>query len=444
MSGGAAAASASAVRRAGSVKGPLLLATVILIGFFGIFGGWAALVPLSGAAIAPAVVAPSGFRKTIQHLEGGIVSQIRVREGSTVEAGDVLVVLDDVRTRAEYNTARARLAASLAKAARLTAEQQGAEEADFPAELLAQAEQDPAVRALIDAERDSLAARRQALTDQLAMRDGKVAQAKADLAAYEGSLASIDRQIELIGEEEATVVDLVQKGLDRKPRLLALQRARADLDGQRNTAVANAARTHELIAATMAEREALISGRAEEVATGLAEARAAANELQAAVQAAGDRLQRTVITAPVAGEVVDLKLRTLGGVVTPGEAIMDLVPRDEPLVIEARVSPKDIDVVHAGLSADIHLTAFHTRHMPRITGEVRQVSADRLTDAKTGEPYYTAEILVDMVKVHEKTPEVHLTAGMPAEAMIITGERTAFEYLIEPIKNSFRRSLRET
>ena len=162
------------------------------------------------------------------------------------------------------------------------------------------------------------------------------------------------------------------------------------------------------------------------------------------MQAASDRLQRTVIKAPVAGEVVDLKLRTLGGVVTPGEPIMDLVPRDEPLVIEARVSPKDIDVVHAGLPADIHLTAYHTRHMPRITGEVRQVSADRLTDAKTGEPYYTAEILVDMAKVHLKTPEVHLTAGMPAEAMIITGQRTAFEYLIEPIRNSFRRSLRET
>ena len=438
------AETATAVERAGSVKGPLLVTVAILLVFFGIFGGWAALVPLSGAAIAPAVVAPDGFRKTIQHLEGGIVSQLRVREGSTVEAGDVLVVLDDVRTRAEYNTARARLAASLAKAARLTAEQQGADTAVFPPELLAQAEEDAAVRALTDAERDSLVARRQSLVDQLAMRDGKVAQAKADLVAYEGSLASIDRQIELISEEEATVVDLVQKGLDRKPRLLALQRARADLDGQRNTAVANAARTRALIAATMTERQALISGRAEEVATGLADARASANELEEAVQAASDRLQRTVIKAPVAGEVVDLKLRTLGGVVTPGEPIMDLVPRDEPLVIEARVSPKDIDVVHAGLPADIHLTAYHTRHMPRITGEVRQVSADRLTDAKTGEPYYTAEILVDMAKVRLKTPEVHLTAGMPAEAMIITGQRTAFEYLIEPIKNSFRRSLRET
>ena len=126
---GVTAETATAVERAGSVKGPLLVTVAILLVFFGIFGGWAALVPLSGAAIAPAVVAPDGFRKTIQHLEGGIVSQLRVREGSTVEAGDVLVVLDDVRTREEYNTARARLAASLAKAARLTAEQQGADTA---------------------------------------------------------------------------------------------------------------------------------------------------------------------------------------------------------------------------------------------------------------------------------------------------------------------------
>jgi HlyD family secretion protein len=444
MSAVAVATGARAVERAGSVKGPLLVAAAVLFVFFGVFGSWAALVPLSGAAIAPAVVAPNGFRKTIQHLEGGIVSEIRVREGSTVEAGDVLVVLDDVRTRAEYSTARARLAATLAKGARLAAEQAGATVAVFPAELLAQAEEDPSARALVEAERTSLAARHQALADQLAMRDGKVAQAKADLASYEGSLASIDRQIELIEEEEATVVDLVQKGLDRKPRLLALQRAHADLDGQRNTAVSNAARTRELIAATLVERQALISGRAEEVATGLTEAQAASNELEASVQAARDRLRRTVITAPVAGEVVDLKLRTLGGVVAPGEAIMDLVPRDEPLVLEARVSPKDIDVVHAGLQADIHLTAYHTRHLPRITGEVRQVSADRLTDAKTGEPYYTAEILVDTAKVREKTPEVHLTAGMPADAMIITGERTMLEYLIEPIKNSFRRSLRES
>jgi HlyD family secretion protein/epimerase transport system membrane fusion protein len=434
----------SAVERAASFKGPLLAAAAILLVFFGGFGGWAVLAPLSGAALASAVVAPDGFRKTVQHLEGGIVADIRVREGSTVEAGDVLVVLDDIRTRADYNSARACLAATLAQGARLAAEQEGVEAPAFPGELLAQAEEDLATRALIDAERGSLGARRRALVDQLAMRDGKIGQAQSDLAAYEGSLASIDRQLVLIDEEIAAVADLLRKGLDRKPRLLALQRARADLDGQCNTSVANAAGTRELITTTRAERDARISGRAEEVATGLAEARASSNELRAAVQAAWDRLDRTVVTALVAGEVVDLKLRTLGGVIGPGEPILDLVPRDQPLVIEARVSPKDIDVVHPGLMADVYLTAYYTRHLPRVRGEVRQVSADRLTDPKTGEAYYTAQIVVDMAAVREKTPDVYLTAGMPAEAMIITGERTMFEYLIDPIRNSFRRALRET
>ncbi|MGD9508860.1 MAG: HlyD family type I secretion periplasmic adaptor subunit [Geminicoccaceae bacterium] len=433
-----------AVERAASFRGPLVAAVVILLVFFGGFGAWALLVPLSGAAVAPAYVAPEGFRKTVQHLEGGIVSEIRVREGSAVEEGEVVVVLDDTRAKADYNAARSQLVSMLARSARLAAEESGAATPAFAQDLLALGAADPEVGALIDAERQNLIARRQALADQVAMRDGKVAQAQADLAAYQGSLTSIDRQIELIDEEIATVEDLLRKGLDRKPRLLALQRARADLDGQRNAAVNNASGTRELIGATRAERAALISSQAEEVAAGLAEALAAANRLRAEVKAASDRLERTKVRAPVAGEVVDLKLRTIGGVITPGEPLMDLVPRDQPLVIEARVSPKDIDVVHPGLKADVHLTAFHMRHLARVQGEVKQVSADRLTDPKTGEPYYTAQIYVDLTEVQKKTPEVKLSPGMPAEAMIITGERTTFEYLIEPIRNSFRRALRET
>ena len=435
---------AATVERAASFRGPMLAATAILLVFFGGFGTWAVLVPLSGAAIAPAVVAPEGFRKTIQHLEGGIVSEIRVQEGSQVEAGDVIVVLDDTRARADYNGARAQLVSMLARSGRLSAEETGAATPRFADDLVAEAASDPDVRALMDAERANLVARTQALADQVAMRDGKIAQARADLASYEGSLTSIDRQLELIDEEIATVDDLLRKGLERKPRMLALQRARADLEGQRNAAVNNAAGTRELIVATQAERAALVSGRAEEVATGLAEALAAVNRLRAEVQSARDRLDRTEIRAPVAGEVVDLKLRTLGGVVTPGEPILDLVPRGQPLVLEARVSPKDIDVVHPGLKADIHLTAYHTRYLARVQGEVRQVSADRLTDQKTGEPYYTAQIYVDVAELQKSSPDVHLSPGMPAEAMIITGERTAFEYLIQPIRGTFRRALRET
>ena len=432
------------VERAASFRGPLLAAAVIIGIFFGGFGTWAALVPLSGAAVAPAYVAPEGFRKTVQHLEGGIVSDIRVREGSQVQAGDVIVVLDDTRARADYNAARSQLVSVLARGARLAAEQSGAAAPAFPPDLIAEAKVDREVETLMQAESANLLARRQAIADQVAMRDGKIAQAQADLASYEGSLTSIDRQLELIDEEIATVEDLLRKGLDRKPRLLALQRGRADLDGQRNAAVNNAAGTRELIVATRAERAALMSSRAEEVSTDLAAALADAGRLRAEVKAARDRLDRTLIRAPVAGEVVDLKLRTVGGVVTPGEQLLDLVPRDQPLVIEARVSPKDIDVVHPGLKADIHLTAFHTRHLARVQGEVVQVSADRLTDPKTGEPYYTAQIYVDMAEVQKKTPEVKLSPGMPAEALIITGERTTFEYLIEPIRNSFRRALRET
>ena len=437
-------ATSGGVERPASFRGPLLAALAVLLVFFGGFGAWAVLVPLSGAAVAPAYVAPEGFRKTVQHLEGGIISDLLVRDGSIVEAGDVLVVLDDTRARAEYSSARAQFVGTLARGARLAAEQSGAAAPVFPDDLIAEAAADPATLALMDSERENMLARRQALADQLAIRDGKVAQARADLGAYQGSLASIDRQIELIDEEIATVEDLLRKGLDRKPRLLALQRARADLDGERNAAVANADGTRELIVTTQAERAALISGRSEEVATGLAEALAASNQLRAEVRSARDRLDRTTIHAPVAGQVVDLKQGTLGGVIGPGEPILDLVPRDQPLVIEARISPQDIDVVHAGLVADVHLTAFHTRHLPRVRGEVVQVSADRLTDEKTGEPYYTVRIVVDMTKIQETSPELRLTAGMPAEAMIITGERTMFDYLIDPIRSSFRRALRET
>jgi HlyD family secretion protein/epimerase transport system membrane fusion protein len=208
--------------------------------------------------------------------------------------------------------------------------------------------------------------------------------------------------------------------------------------------VGSSARTRELIVATRAELAALASGQAQEVATGLAEARAEASELRSEVRAARDRMKRSVIRAPVAGTVVELQLRTIGGVLKPGDRVLDIVPRDEPLMIEARVAPADIDMVHAGLAADVHLLAYNSRHLPRIRGQVTKVSADRLTDPGTGEPYYTAQIVVDKALLERVAPEVALTAGMPAEALILTGERTMFDYLVEPIRLTFRRALRET
>jgi HlyD family secretion protein/epimerase transport system membrane fusion protein len=394
--------------------------------------------------VAPAVVAPEGYRRTVQHLEGGIVSEIRVRDGSAVQAGEVLVVLDGAQSREAFAAARARLLATLAREARLAAERAGAAQPEFPPELLAVAAEDPAVEELLAAERGSLTTRRQALADRVAVLNSRIAQAQADLATQEGGLASIDRQLALIDEEIVTVDDLLRKGLDRKPRLLALQRGRADLEGQRVAMLGSAARTRELIVATRAELASLTSTYAEEVATGLAEARAQAGELRAEVRAARERLDRTVLRAPVAGTVVELQLRTIGGVLKPGDRVLDIVPKDEPLVIEARIAPSDIDVVHPGLAADVHLLAYRSRHLPRIRGEVRKVSADRLTDPKNGEPYYTAQIVVDKATLQAVAPQVELTAGMPAEALILTGERTMLDYLIEPIQLTFRRALRES
>lgn len=434
----------SVAERAAGLKGPLLAASAIALAFFGAFGAWAAMAPLSGAAVAPAIVAPEGYRKTVQHLEGGIVREIRVRDGSKVEAGDMLVLLDDTQIRAAFASVQAKLAAEQARAARLHAERTGAAEPDFPEWLLALAREDAEAARLIEAERAMLQARRQALADQIAVLERRIAQAQTDLGAYEGNLVSTDRQLKLIDEEIETVKDLLVKGLDRKPRLLALQRARAELESQRTTAISSSARTRELMAATRAELAATRSRYAEEVATGLVEAQGNANQLQAQAQAARDQLQRVAIRAPVAGTVVNLQLHTAGGVIRAGEPILEIVPRDEPLVVEARVSPNDIDVVHAGLKADVHLLAYRSRHMPRIQGEVLKVSADRLVDQKTGQPYYSAQIVVDMALLHRKAPEVVLTSGMPAEALIITGKRTLVEYLLEPVRLSFRKALRET
>lgn len=432
------------VERAQRLRRPLIAAAVILLVFFGGFGAWAALVPLAGAAVASAVVAPEGSRRTVQHLEGGIVREIRVRDGSAVEAGDVVAVLDLAQTGEVYASARAQLVATLAREARLTAEQTGAPTAIFSQELIDLAAEDAGAERLIQAEAEALLARRRALADQVDVLRSRIAQAGVDLAAYDSGLVSIDRQLELIDEEIATVEDLLRKGLDRKPRLLALQRARADLEGQRVTSVGSSARTRELIVATRAELASLASEQAEEVATGLVEARAQASELRSKVRAARDQLDRTVIRAPVAGTVVELQLRTIGGVLKPGDRVLDIVPRDEPLLLEARVAPADIDVVHPGLFADVLLLAYRSRHLPRIRGEVVKISADRLTDPNTGEPYYRAQIAVDKAMLARVAPGVALTAGMPAEALILIGERTMLDYLIEPIRLTFRRALRET
>jgi HlyD family type I secretion membrane fusion protein len=416
----------------------------VLLAFFGGLGSWAATAPLAGAAVAPAVVAPEGHRKTVQHLEGGIVREILVREGDLVAAGQALVRLDDIPTRAEAAELEARWYATQAALARLAAEERGSRTVELDAELSAAAMASPAVAAAVAGEAEQLATRRAALEGHVTVLERRVEKERRAIEGLKAEAASYEQQRRYVEEELRSVTRLYEQGLERKPRLLALQRDRSQLDGSIATARAGTGRSREAIAEAQAEMASLRQERAAEVAKAATAARIEAGALAEKLKAARDRLGRTAVLAPVAGTVVELKVRTTGGVIGAGEPILDLVPAGDELVLEARVSPNDIDEVATDSRVQVHLTAYRTRHLPRLEGVVRQVSADRLTDQATQQPYYAARITVDRGELERLGAGVALTPGMPAEALIVTRERTLLDYLLAPVADVFRRGMRES
>jgi HlyD family secretion protein len=424
-----------------SLRLPLLAGGAVAVCFFGGLCGWAAMAPLAGAALAPAVVAPDGSRKTIQHLEGGIVRRILVHDGSHVVAAQALIELDDTAARSEHAALLAQRQALIAAEARLVAEQSSAAAVVFPSELAAAASQDPALARVLASEADRLTSRRTALADQQGVLAERVAQGEAEIQGLEEEIGSSQRQLELIAEEVEGVRTLLAKGLERKPRLLALQRAQAQIVGSVASSRAGIARARQVIAETRQQMRSLGSGQAETIAKELADTRRSLAPIEDHLRATADRLARTLIVAPVAGTVVGLQAKTVGGVVDPGQPVLEIVPAGAELLLEARVAPVDIDEVHEGLQAQVHLLAYQGRTLPRIEGTVREVSADRLEDPATHQPYYLARVAVR----REALPAgVALSAGMPADVAIVTSERTVLDYLVRPLTGTLRRGLRES
>lgn len=410
--------------------------------FFAIGGGWAATAQLSAAAIAAGIVSPEGRRQTVQHLEGGIIREIRVAEGDKVAEGDVLMVLGDVSARAEVGAFLTRLRTLAATEARLRAEGEDRDAVSFAHDALAD-RNDPDVRAVITQQSSLFVTRRQNFASQQSILGQRLAQLEQQIAGIKKQLRGTRRQNELIGEEIETVAELMAKGHARKPRLLALKRAEASLQGQEGELQAALARTREAIGETDLRRATLKLQRMEDVAENLALVQEQRIEVEKQITASLDRLQRTEILAPVAGTVHKLKFHSLGGVIRPGQPILDIVPADDDLVIEARVSPTDIDDVHAGLSAYVTFPSYAQRHMLRIDGEVTHVSADALEDERSGEYFFLAKIKVDREHLQTAAPEIELTPGLPAESYIATGDRTMLEYLSQPFLQSLERAFRE-
>ena len=429
------------IRPRTSLRPPLLAGTAVALAFFAGFGGWAATAPLAGAAVAPALVAPEGSRKTVQHLEGGIVRRILVHDGSLVAAGQPLVELDDTRARAEHAALLAEWRAATASEARLLAEQADRTEPAFPAELLDAAREDPALARMLAGEVDRLSTRRASLRDQQAILADRVAQAEAEIVGLEAEIASAHTQLGLIGEEIEIVERLLAKGLERKPRLLALLRSKTQIEGAIAADRAAIARAGQVIAEARQQSLSLESSQADDIAAELAATRKGLAGLAERIRATADQLARIVVTAPVEGTVVNVRIKTIGGVIEPGAPLLDLVPAGGELLLEARVAPVDIDEVHPGLRAQVHLLAYNSRSLRRIEGEVRGVSADRLEDPATRQPYYLAKVAVDRAAL---PAGITMTAGMPADVMIVTGERTLIQYLLRPITDTLRRGLRES
>jgi HlyD family type I secretion membrane fusion protein len=419
----------------------LLAGFVLTVVGFGGFCAWAALAPLSSAAMAPGTVTADTNRKTVQHLDGGVVGEILVRDGDHVEAGQVLMRLDDLETRSTVTLLEGQRRAYAAQEARLLAEQRRADQLVFPASL-ANLRGDPDMAEILTGQERIFDSRRASLHGRITVTHQRIAQYEAQIGALEAQLASGRGQLELIREELVGVQELADKGLERKPRLLALKRQAVDLEGEQGEYANRIAQAREAIAESELEIIQMEADDQREVASDLRDVQMRMAEVKEKLSAAQVRQGRREVTAPEAGTVVHLRYFSTGAVVSPGGPILDLVPRDDRLVIEARVRPTDIDVVHVGLPARVIFNAFKMRTTPQLEGTVALVSADAMTDERTGVPYYTARIVVD-AKELDKLGKRQLQPGMPAETMIVTGERTMLEYLLQPINDTFRTAFRE-
>jgi len=438
--------SKTGIELGGMTRGFHVLALALLLLFFGAGGWWAVYVPLSSSAIAAGVVNPEGRRRTVQHLEGGVISAIHVRDGAIVRQGDPLVTLAQIRALAERNAVFYEHMGLLAEQMRLLAEESGADKPAVPDEVARHLE-DPEIARLVLLEknrfRDNMAQRQ--TRDEIL--HSRISQLNQQIEGLKKLKVSLEQQTDLVDQEMEAIAPLVEKGLIRLPRMLELRREKARLEGQlEENALSSLTKTEEMGEAKLKLIEANKKDRSE-IGAALVEVRKELNRTRAKLPEIDDALARTVVTAPTDGVVVELRFTTVGGVVKPGEAILDLVPEKADLLIEARVKPIDIDNVSPGQDARVTLSAFAQRNMPLINGVVQNVSADRISDPATNESYFLARVKIEPAELKRirglSDQDIALVSGMPAEVMIVTGERTMFEYLFDPFTETFRRSFRE-
>ncbi|MBX3675286.1 MAG: HlyD family type I secretion periplasmic adaptor subunit [Burkholderiales bacterium] len=414
----------------------------IIIFTFGVMGGWAALANIDAGVVAPGVISVESKRQVVQHLEGGIIKEIKVREGQKVEEGDLLFRLEDTTALANRDAVRNQVYAGLALEARLVAERDDAPAITFPA-LLVDHPDDPVVKRVIADETAQFTDRRASITGQLNIINGRVDQLKAEIDGLDRERKSAEQQLYFINDELVGIRDLALKGLVPKSRQSALEREKARLDGVVGRNLADAAKAQNNIGEMNLQATQTRQKFIEEVGAQLLDIRQKLGDMREKLNVTEDVLRRTEIRAPRAGEAQNINQRifTVGAVVRPGDTLVEIVPQDE-LVIEARVQVTDIDNLRTETSTEVRFPAFHSRTTPLILGTLRNVSRDRLVDEQTREPYYLALISVADTDIPSEL-KGRLRPGMPAEIIFNTGERTVMSYLMRPLTDAMSGAFRE-
>ncbi len=405
-------------------------------------GGWAATAKLKGAVISSGHLRVESQRQVVQHLDGGIVGEILVREGDVVGAGEVLIRLDGTTLLSELAVLESQLYELMARRGRLVAEQTDKLGITFDPELLAVAGADDEVRALVDGQQSLFEARLNTMEREIEVMHERQVQIREQISGSEAEIESLRRQNELIAEELVGQRKLLKKGLAQASRVLALDREAARLEGQRGQVVAQAARLKGQISELEIELLRLGASRREDAITKLRDLGFRELELKERRIALNERLARLDVRSPLGGVVLDMTVHALKSVVRAAEPILYIVPSDSALVVDAQVDPIHIDSVHAGQEAVLRFSAFNTRTTPELFAIVSKVSPDAVVDEATQQSYYRAEVLLkegELLKLEGQ----ELVAGMPVEVFIQTGGRTPINYLLKPITDYFNRAIRE-
>jgi len=405
------------------------------------FGFWASTAPLAGATIASGVVAAAGQNVMIQHLEGGVIKEIKAKEGDRVRRGQALIELDPTLAQAQLNRVLKQWVAERSEMTRLEAERDGLATIAIPKDLTKYAES-PEFKAVFAEQEKEFRARLARYTAEHKILMKRLDALQDSIVGLKAQKAATEDQLAIVNKEADRKKALLDKGLTSRSEYSDLLRSAAQLVGQAGSLEAQIASSITQTAEARQEIERLTTSRVENAVTELNKARAQVADLEEQINAARAVLERTTIRAPVDGIIVRSVYNSRGSVIRPGETAMEILPTTRDLIVEAKIRPQDIDSIRVGQQAEMMFTALNARSTPKVSGKVFYVSADRLTAPSTGQPYYTVRLRMADKLPPQIEPE-RVYPGMPVETFISTGERTFLAYLVKPLMDSFQRAFRE-